>query len=153
MIMILSHKDQPSSYYFLYNNNPMLFCKVHFAFQGALASRKVLITAMVLISVGFPNSGIKKYLNVHDLLFISIITPSVFMGIYLLTNKMMQRDCINCSLHLQKSRYPSNMQPVPEPLFHFITLKWKQCSGRWSKCGSSRKKSTQSICKGYRGFD
>ena len=35
-----------------------------FALQGASASQKNLITAMALISIRFPNSGIKEYINV-----------------------------------------------------------------------------------------
>lgn len=41
-----------------------LFVRLTFALQGASASWKILITAMALISIKFPNSGIYK--SVHD---------------------------------------------------------------------------------------
>lgn len=38
--------------------------RVTFALQGTSASQKVLITAMALISIRLPNSGVKEFINV-----------------------------------------------------------------------------------------
>lgn len=66
MLTILStpHEDLLSSYYFQIITALCAAVWFAFAFQGASASQKILIMGMAVISVRFPNSGIKKYLNV-----------------------------------------------------------------------------------------
>lgn len=50
-----------------------LLVRLTFALQGASASWKILITAMALISIRFPNSGIKEYINLCMMPFSSIL--------------------------------------------------------------------------------
>lgn len=65
MLVILStpHEDLLSSYYFQVITIRCAAVWFTFAFQGASASQKILITGVALISVRFPSSDIKKYLN------------------------------------------------------------------------------------------